>query len=118
MTKLTVLSLAGCLALCSSGAFAHASLQSASPPVGGTVAAPSQISIHFSEGIEPKFSGLTLSGPHGAVPVGHTGLAPGDDKTMVVKIAGKLPPGQYTVKWHAISTDTHRTQGHFAFTVK
>jgi methionine-rich copper-binding protein CopC len=118
MIRYSLLPLAGLFALCGSGAFAHALLKSASPPVGGTVSAPSEITIHFSEGIEPKFSGLALSGPKGAVPVGKTAVAPGDDKAMVVKIGRPLSPGEYTVKWHAVSVDTHHTQGHYDFTVK
>jgi methionine-rich copper-binding protein CopC len=116
--KLCLLPLAGLLALSGAPAFAHALLTSASPPVGGTVSAPSQITIHFSEGIEPKFSGVALTGPKGAVPVGRAAVAPGDNATMVVKIGRKLTPGDYTVKWHAVSVDTHHTQGHFDFTVK
>jgi len=118
MRNLALFPLVGALAFCGPGAFAHALLESASPPVGGTVSAPTEIAIHFSEGIEPKFSGLALSGPQGAVPVGKAALAPGDDKAMVVKIGRKLAAGQYTVKWRAVSVDTHRTQGHFEFTVK
>ena len=106
-------------AVCSCApALAHALLKSASPPVGGTVSAPSQITIHFSEGIEPKFSGLALTGPKGAVPVSRASVAPGDDAALVVKIGRKLAPGDYTVTWHAVSVDTHHTQGHFDFTVK
>jgi methionine-rich copper-binding protein CopC len=97
---------------------AHALLESASPPVGGTVDAPSQISITFSEGVEPKFSGIALSGPGGAVPVGKASVSPGDNKVLVVKVGKKLAPGSYTVKWHAVSVDTHHTQGDFDFTVK
>ncbi|NPD70245.1 hypothetical protein HPQ61_26680, partial [Acetobacteraceae bacterium] len=26
--------------------------------------------------------------------------------------------GSYTVKWHVVTADTHRTQGAFAFTVR
>ena len=110
--------IAGALALISPAAFAHAMLESASPPVGGTVAAPSEIRITFSEGIEPKFSGVALSGPGGAVPVGHASTAPGDAKVLVVKIGKTLAAGTYTVKWHAVSVDTHHTQGDFDFTVK
>ena len=99
-------------------AFAHAMLESASPPVGGTVAAPSEIRITFSEGIEPKFSGVALSGPGGAVPTGKASVAPGDDKQLIVKVGKTLAPGTYTVKWHAVSVDTHHTQGDFDFTVK
>ena len=97
---------------------AHALLESASPPVGGTVESPSQISITFSEGVEPKFSGISLSGPGGAVSVGKAATAPGDNKVLIVKVSKKLAPGTYTVKWRAVSVDTHHTQGDFDFTVK
>ena len=102
----------------SAAAYAHAQLESASPPVGGTVESPAQISITFSEGVEPKFSGVAVSGPGGAVPVGKASVAPGDNKVLVVKVGKKLAPGTYTVKWHAVSVDTHHTQGDFDFTVK
>jgi len=26
-------------------------------------------------------------------------------------------PGKYTVTWHALSQDTHKTQGSFSFTI-
>jgi methionine-rich copper-binding protein CopC len=104
--------------LTANAAQAHALLESASPPVGGTVAPPSEIRITFSEGVEPKFSGLTISGPSGAVPVGKAAVAPGDDKVLIVKVGRTLAPGTYTVKWRAVSVDTHHTQGDFDFTVK
>ena len=112
-------SLFGVVALvAASPAFAHALLESASPPVGGAVSPPHEIRITFSEGVEPKFSGVALSGPGGAVPVSRASVAAGDNKVMVVKIGKKLGPGTYTVKWHAVSVDTHHTQGDFDFTVK
>jgi len=37
---------------------------------------------------------------------------------LIVKIAAPLPPGLYKVTWHAVSVDTHRTQGDFSFSVK
>jgi copper resistance protein C len=46
----------------SSEAFAHANLEKAVPPAGGTVTtSPSEIALTFSEGIEPKLSGIVLS---------------------------------------------------------
>jgi copper resistance protein C len=119
MKKAVLAPLAGLvLGLGAHTALAHALLESASPPVGGTVDPPSQISITFSEGIEPKFSGIALSGPGGAVSVGKASVSPGDNKVLVVKVGKKLAPGAYTVKWHAVSVDTHHTQGDFDFTVK
>ena len=113
MILAAVLSLSGVGA-----AFAHAQLQSASPPVGGAVAAPQEIRLTFSEGVEPKFSSIALSGPAGAIATGAAGTAAGDSHTLVVKIGHPLAPGSYSVKWRATSTDTHRTQGGFDFTVK
>ena len=54
------------LALTANSAFAHAHLEKATPPVGGTVSSPSEIRLEFSEGVEPKFSKVTLTGPGGA----------------------------------------------------
>ena len=43
-------------------AVAHAFLNQAVPPVGGTVAAsPPEIRLYFSEAIEPRFSGIELT---------------------------------------------------------
>ena len=47
-------------------AFAHAQLEKATPAVGGTVSSASEIRLEFSEGVEPKFSKVSLTGPSGA----------------------------------------------------
>jgi copper resistance protein C len=107
------------LALAAAQAFAHAQLEKATPPVGGTVASPSEIRLEFSEGVEPRFTGVTLSGPGGAnVPLGAPKVEASDQKVLVVPIAKALAAGDYTVRWHAVSVDTHHTQGTFEFTVK
>jgi len=99
-------------------AFAHAQLESASPGVGATVSSPSQIRLEFSEGVEPKFTGLTLTGPGGAASVGAPSTEAGHQDVLIVPVTKPLSPGLYTVKWHAVSVDTHHTQGTFEFTVK
>ncbi|MGA2793916.1 MAG: copper homeostasis periplasmic binding protein CopC [Roseiarcus sp.] len=106
-------------ALSATMAFAHAQLQKAVPAVGGTaIAAPTEIRLKFSEGVEPRFSGITLTTEAGvAQPTGQPSVDPADDSVLVVKIGQALKPGVYTVTWHAVSVDTHRTQGAFNFTV-
>jgi copper resistance protein C len=99
-------------------AFAHAQLESSTPPVGGMVGSPNQIRLEFSEGVEPKFSGLTLTGAGGAVALGAPSVEGGHQNVLIVPIVKPLSPGVYTVKWHAVSVDTHHTQGTFEFTVK
>ncbi len=98
--------------------FAHAHLVNANPAVAATVASPSTIRLVFSEGVEAKFSGLTLTGPGGAAALGAPSVEAGHQNVLIVPVAKSLSPGVYTVKWRAVSVDTHHTQGTFEFTVK
>jgi copper resistance protein C len=102
----------------SSAAFAHAQLEKATPAVGGTVASPSEIRLEFSEGVEPKFSKVSVTGPGGAVPLGAAKTDAGNPAVLIAPISKALPPGVYKVHWQAVSVDTHHTQGTFEFTVK
>lgn len=98
---------------------AHAHLQSAVPRAdAATAAPPAQLQLRFSEGLELRFSGATLTGPgDGPVPVGNARLGAGDNE-LIVPILGALGPGRYAVDWHALSHDGHSTRGSYAFTVR
>jgi copper resistance protein C len=99
------------------GAGAHAMLQQASPSVGGSVSSsPSAIELHFSEGVEARYSQVSVSGPGGAVAVSRPANG-GGKSTLVVKPSQPLEPGRYRVHWSVLSVDTHRTQGSFSFSV-
>jgi copper resistance protein C len=99
-------------------ASAHAMLQQASPSVGGSVgSSPSAIELHFSEGVEARYSQVSVSGPGGAVPVSRPANG-GGKSTLVVKPGQPLKPGRYRVNWSVLSVDTHRTQGSFSFNVQ
>jgi copper resistance protein C len=105
--------------LAATAAAAHAQLQQAAPPVGGTVnAAPSEISLSFSEAVEPRFSTVTLATEDGAaIALGRASADPSNAAALTVKIGQGLKPGVYVVTWHVVSGDTHKTQGSFRFTV-
>ena len=106
-------------ALVAAQAFAHAQLEKATPAVGGTVASASEIRLEFSEGVEPKFSKVSLTGPGGAaVPLGAAKTEPSNQAVLIVPISKSLSAGAYKVHWQAVSVDTHHTQGTFEFTVK
>jgi methionine-rich copper-binding protein CopC len=113
------LAVAGTLGL-TGQALAHAELKSATPPVNGTVTtSPPELDLEFTEGVNLAFTGVTLKDPgKKAVATGKAALQPGDDTKLVVPLAGTLPAGTYTVAWHALSTDGHKTHGTYAFTVK
>jgi methionine-rich copper-binding protein CopC len=101
-------------------ALAHAHLQSAIPAMNGTVKeSPSELDLSFSEGLNVKFTGLTLTGSDKKpVSTGDAKLGAKDDKMLIVPLSAKLSAGTYTVEWHALSTDGHKTNGTYSFTVK
>ena len=105
-------------ALIATQTFAHAQLEKAIPPVGGTVASASEIRLEFSEGVEPKFTKVSVTGPGGAVPLGAAKTEPSNHAVLIVPISKSLSAGVYKVHWQAVSVDTHHTQGTFEFTVK
>ena len=119
--QMTRLALASALTLGLVGAAeAHAHLRSATPAMGATVTvAPAELDLSFSEGVNPKFTGLTMIGPAGAtVETGPSKLGPGGDATLMVPVSGTLGAGTYKVIWHALATDGHKTDGAYTFTVK
>lgn len=118
--KLTIKLIASlAFAMVVSAASAHALLQKAVPAVGGTVtASPAEIRLKFSEGVEPRFSGIALTTEAGvAQPTGQPSVDPADNSVLIVKVGQALKPGVYKVTWHVVSVDTHKTQGGFNFTV-
>jgi methionine-rich copper-binding protein CopC len=97
-------------------AMAHAFLLHANPGAGAIITvAPKEISLEFTERLEPAFSGAGVTDTTGhnmeAVPVAVTGVS------MHVSLK-PLVPGSYRVSWHAVSVDAHRTEGAYSFTVK
>jgi copper resistance protein C len=103
------------ISLASTAAQAHAFLDHANPLVGSTVAtAPHELSLSFTQNLEPSFSSVEVTGPNGArVDAGNAQIS-GNTMRVGLKAAG---PGTYHVHWHALSVDTHTTQGSFTFHV-
>ena len=102
-------------ALSNAAPHAHAFLDHASPLVGSTVAsAPREVSLTFTQNLEAAFSSVEVTGPNGArVDAGKPQIS-GNTMRVGLKAAG---PGTYHVHWHALSVDTHTTQGSFTFYV-
>ncbi|HEV7384272.1 MAG TPA: copper homeostasis periplasmic binding protein CopC [Phenylobacterium sp.] len=113
----TTLALAAALAFgLAAQAQAHAKLVSASPAVNASVAGPTQISLKFSEKLQPKFSGFDVSKGGARLPM--ASAVAKDRLTMTAASPRPLAPGAYKVSWRAVTADTHRTQGTYAFTVR
>jgi len=101
-----------------SPALAHAFLKNASPPVGSELPVPpTAVTITYTEGVEPAFSTIVVTNAQGQrMDKADPHLVNGEQTKLAVDLQ-KLPPGTYTVNWHATSVDTHKTEGTFHFTV-
>lgn len=98
-------------------ALAHGHLDHAQPTVNSTVTAPKEVSLWFTEAIEPKFSSIVVQDAKGiAMQIGKAEVAADNKANLRIKVK-PLPPGVYKVMWKILSVDTHRTQGSFSFTV-
>ena len=113
---LTTVTLLGSL-FAASSVFAHAHLKSQSPAADSTVSAPAELRLVFSEGVEATFTKVTLSKDGNNVPVKSLATEGSDKKTLVVTPQAPLTAGAYKVEWHAVSVDTHKSEGAYSFKV-
>ncbi len=99
--------------------FAHATPVSYIPDATSAVEKiPSEISIRFSENIDPNASGISVAGPSGTiVSAGDAHTAAGDRRIFAVPIAD-AGAGAYRVSWSVVSADDgHFTRGGYVFVV-
>ena len=117
----TIVAAAACAALslpAVTAAFAHAHLVRATPAEGGTVkTAPSEVTLKFNERLEPSFSSAIIRDAAGKQVDKADAHVDKSDRTVVRVSLPPLEPGVYTVKWHAMSSDTHKVNGNFTFKV-
>ena len=98
---------------------AHAHLNQQVPAADSVVTAPQALTLNFSEGIEPGFSGVVLTDAQKQVI--KTGTATRDEKNkaqLTVPLEQTLASGTYQVDWHVVSVDGHKTKGSYHFSVK
>ncbi|MDH0747751.1 copper homeostasis periplasmic binding protein CopC [Pseudomonas sp. GD03842] len=106
----------------SSSAFAHAHLESQQPAADSEVTSPKELRLNFSEGVEDTFTKVAISRdrPGDTTEIIQTqsiATDPADKKVLIVVPSVPLAPGKYKVEWHAVSVDTHKSEGLYRFTV-
>ncbi len=103
---------------CAQAAFAHAHLKQAQPAAGAVVApSTSSLLLTFTEAVQPKFCTVTVTDSMGMhAEAGAPQGVPGHANELSVKVHFQMA-GTYTVDWHALSVDTHKTHGTYSFTV-
>jgi methionine-rich copper-binding protein CopC len=106
------------VALMSVQAHAHGFLDRAEPRVGATVqVAPTQLKLWFTQEVEPAFSTVKVTDAKGRRVDRNDAQVGGANRELMRVSVETLGPGDYTVVWRAVSTDTHVTEGDFVFHV-
>lgn len=97
-------------------AWGHAHPEQMTPAPNATLEqAPQQVTIHFTEELEPAFSTLKVTDAQGrSVNQGHSRVDSDKPKMMVAPLQS-LEPGTYTVHWHVVARDGHTTEGEYTF---
>jgi methionine-rich copper-binding protein CopC len=97
---------------------AHAFLDHAAPAVGGVIhGSPSEVSLWFTQELEPAFSTVKVLDGNGKQ-VDRQDKRVDRAKPSLLKVSlPQLPPGRYRVVWRALSVDTHVSEGDFVFDV-
>jgi methionine-rich copper-binding protein CopC len=97
-------------------ASAHAFLNHADPGAGASLTqAPKEIALSFTEKLEPSSSGVSVSDAAGHDMEAAAPVISGDTVTVTLK---PLAAGSYHVAWHAVSLDSHRTEGSYSFSIE
>ena len=117
---LSCLSLLACLT--TTVVFAHAHLESQLPAADSEVTTPKELRRNISEGVEDKLTkvAISLDGPGESTEIIQTQSVttdPANKKVLIVVPAVPLAPGKYKVEWHAVSVDTHKSEGVYRFQV-
>ncbi|CAM8619806.1 PcoD Putative copper export protein [Acidimicrobiia bacterium] len=113
----TLAILVGVLALGTTAASAHATLESSSPADGQSVlTSPSEIRITFNEAVTTISGGLSVLDADGkTVDVGNSEVVGG--RTLVAPISETLSDGTYVATYRVLSADGHPVSGSILFGV-
>jgi methionine-rich copper-binding protein CopC len=99
-------------------ALAHAFLDHSSPSAASALPAPpTHVDAHFDNPIDPAHSKLHVLDQNGADVTAGPPAAGDGNRSLSVPLK-PLAPGQYFVKWTAVSADGDRTMGAFSFSVR
>jgi copper resistance protein C len=122
MTRRTTLrlraGLAAILFLFAGAALAHLEVVGSEPADGATLDRPVRsLRVFFNQEPDLALSKLELEGPEGAA-VEVQGLHTMGQKDLMATVSGRMPDGEYTVKWQTAGDDGHVQKGEIKFTMK
>lgn len=103
--------------LLSGASYLHLELVDSRPKEDEVVTEPPvEIWLRFSQPPDVQQSGISVSGPGGAVRLDNVTLA--DSLSLSAKIFDSLESGEYTVSWRAAPHHDHAVRGRYRFNVE
>lgn len=115
LAVLAALSLAGAC----NEAFAHATVLRTNPQKGATVTGPlSKVEVWYNAPISPSLAALSVTDAAGQRIDRHDAAIDPANGAHVDVHVNPPAPGEYTVRYRAISSDGHIVSGSYRFTVK
>lgn len=95
----------------------HLTLTRSAPSAGSTLETfPARLQLWFSEEPLLLLTGITLTGPSGAVKLGAPRAA--SEQSLVVSVETALEPGAYRIAWKTAGDDGHVVRGTVDFSMK
>ena len=115
----TLLAMLVFILIAASSAEAHAFVAKSDPAASSVLAtAPTQVTIWFTERLEPEATSATLSDHLGNTIPGTSYRIGDDPKQLIVTLPAGLTNGTYSVVWKNISADDgHPAKGYLPFTI-
>jgi copper transport protein len=99
-------------------AWAHATLLTTRPAVGQRLEqSPRVVMLSFDQSVKTLPNGIRVYDGSGALVSGSAHGVPGNPRAVEVSLR-RLPKGAYTIRWSAISNDSHVGHGVFTFGVR
>jgi methionine-rich copper-binding protein CopC len=116
--RTSLLALTALLTLAPAGsAFGHAELMRATPHASQALhRSPSAVELRFSEPVSVPRGAVHALAAGGRDVV--AGLTTGTTLVVQARLAPKLHPGKYTVRWHVVADDGHVVRGSYRFKVR
>lgn len=113
-------------ALAPAALLAHVELSASVPAAGTETKAPKQITLTFSEPVDPATAAASIvmtampgMANHGEMPIRNFTASWSDEgKTMTLALRKPLPTGTYEVRWQAAAADGHGISGTVTFDVR
>lgn len=100
------------------GSFFHTALKASKPAKDAVVAAPTEVSLTFTERVNAALSSIIILKADSSQVEKLVVKATSDPAQIEGAVSTRLVPARYAIRWKTVSADGHVVRGVFGFAVK